>query len=63
MTLEEQVLLLLEENRLLRVRLSNQDKRIRELEEQLRKSKIHKDSSNSGKPPSSDLSRPIRNQN
>ena len=55
MNLEKQVLLLLEENRLLR-------ERIKELEEQLRKAMIHKNSFNSSKPPSSDISKPKRNQ-
>ncbi len=55
MTLKKQVLLLLEENKLLRERIS-------ELEELLRKAMIHINSSNSSKPPSSDISKPKRNQ-
>ncbi len=69
MTLQEQVLLLLEENKMLRkqIRLlqktvSEQAERIVVLEDLLRQSKIHKNSSNSGKPPSSDYFSPKRNQ-
>lgn len=69
MTLEEQVIELLEEvrdlkeiNRKLEQRISEQDIRIAELEEQLRQSKLHKNSSNSSKPPSTDIFSPKRNQ-
>jgi transposase len=62
MTLKEQVLLLLEENKLLQQTVTEQAERISVLEDLLRKSKIHKDSSNSGKPPSSDYFSSKRNQ-
>lgn len=90
MTLQEQVLLLIaenknlreenknlrEENKLLReiiikleeriagqeAHILKQDKRIAELEEELRKARISKNSGNSSKPPSSDISSLKRNQ-
>lgn len=62
MTLEEQVIHLQAENTHLRVIISNLEKRIAELEELLRKAKIFKNSSNSSKPPSSDISRLNQNQ-
>ena len=69
MTLEEQVILLIDENKKLREIISNlekhiqmQDKRISELEDSLRKSKINKHSGNSSKPPSSDIFNRNRNQ-
>ncbi len=69
MTLEEQVISLIAENKQLRDkisklerRISEQDKRILELEEQLRRAKLSKNSSNSSKPPSSDMFTPKRNQ-
>lgn len=76
MTLEEQVILLIGENTQLRsiisqlekhiaeqdIRISEQSKRITELEELLRQTKIFKNSGNSSKPPSSDISVPKRNQ-
>ena len=69
MTLEEQVIFLNAENNHLRniiVKLEkhilDQDARISALEELLRKSTISKNSSNSSKPPSTDISHPKRNQ-
>lgn len=76
MNLETQVKLLIAENKKLNERIKNleahiikqdllisqQSVRIAELEELLHKSKLHKDSSNSSKPPSSDMGRPKRNQ-
>ena len=69
MTLEEQVKVLLEEirelkeiNRRLEKRIAEQDMRIFELEDLLRKSRINKNSSNSSKPPSTDIFNPKRNQ-
>jgi len=76
MTLEEQVILLIAENKQLREiigilekHILEQDKqiqiqgtRIAELEEELRKAKLSKDSSNSSKPPSTDIANPKRNQ-
>ena len=62
MNLAKQFLLPLEEIRLLRLHVIEQDKRISELEELLRKAMIRINSSNSSKPPSSDISRPKRNQ-
>lgn len=62
MTLKEQVKLLLEENRILREIIAKLENRISELEELLCEAKIHKDSSNSSKPPSADISIPKRNQ-
>jgi transposase len=43
-------------------RVQEQEKRISELEEELRKTRIGKNSRNSSKPPSSDMSRPKRNR-
>ncbi len=62
MSLEEQVILLIAENKQLKEIISNLEKRIAELEEQLRRAKISKNSGNSSKPPSTDISRPGRNQ-
>ena len=76
MTLEEQVILLIEENKKLREiivilekhivaqdkQIQIQGRRISELEEELRKSRLSKNSSNSSKPPSSDIANPKRNQ-
>jgi transposase len=76
MTLEEQLIFLIAKNNELRnivtklekhiaeqdIHISKQDARIVELEELLRKSNITKNSSNSSKPPSSDISNPKRNQ-
>ncbi len=79
MGLEEQIILLLEENKELRDNnsklikriseleelhdiIAKQNIRISELEELLRKSKISKNSSNSSKPPSTDIAIPKRNQ-
>ena len=69
MTLDEQVIQLLEEirtlkeiNRNLEKRIAEQDLRISNLEEELRQSKIFKNSRNSSKPPSTDISNPKRNQ-
>jgi transposase len=62
MSSEEQIKLLKEEIALLREVIIKQERRISELEELLRKSKIYKNSSNSSKPPSSDIFNPKRNQ-
>ena len=69
MTLEEQVKALLEEIRILKEinkkleeRILIQDKRILDLEEELRQSKISKNSSNSSKAPSTDIFNQKRNQ-
>ncbi len=62
MTLEEQVILLIAENKQLRETINKLENRIADLEEQLRKAKLSKSSSNSSKPPSTDMSRPQRNQ-
>ena len=62
MTLEEQVIFLIAENKQLREIISKLENRIAELEELLRKAMISKNSSNSSKPPSSDISNPKRNQ-
>jgi len=59
---KEQISFLIEENRLLREIIVKLDGRIAYLEEQLRQSKVFKNSSNSSKPPSSDISNPKRNQ-
>ena len=69
MSLETLVEILIVENKQLKEIIKNleahiiqQSVRIAELEELLHKSKLHKDSSNSSKPPSSDMGRPKRNQ-
>jgi len=69
MTLEEQVLVLIAENKQLREKISNlenhilqQDNRISYLEEELRKARTRKNSSNSSLAPSTDISNPKRNQ-
>lgn len=62
MTLEEQVIFLIAENKQLREIISNLEKRIVFLEEELRKARTTKNSSNSSKPPSTDISTPNRNQ-
>lgn len=62
MNFKKQVRLLIDENRVLREIIRKLELRIAELEEELRKSKIPKDSSNSSKPPSSDISKPKRTQ-
>ena len=62
MTLEEQVIFLIAENKQLREIISNLEKRIAYLEEELRKAKTTKNSSNSSKPPSTDITIPKRNQ-
>lgn len=62
MSFEEQVILLIAENKQLKEIISNLERRIAELEEQLRKAKLSKDSSNSSKPPSSDIASPKKNQ-
>jgi transposase len=69
MSLKEQIILLQEENKLLREinaqlleRISQLESRIAELEELLRRAKLSKNSSNSSKPPSTDISNPKRNQ-
>jgi transposase len=62
MTLEEQVQFLLEENRTLKEIIRSQEKRIAELEDIIRKLQVYKNSSNSSKPPSTDISSPKRNQ-
>ena len=69
MTLEEQVISLIAENKQLREIIAIQARRIEilearviELEEQLRQTKQHKNSSNSSKPPSTDIFTPQRNQ-
>jgi transposase len=83
MTLEEQILILIAENKKLKEinkelesniikqekiisqqnkRIEEQDKRITELERLLHKAMLFKDSSNSSKPPSTDISTPKRNQ-
>ncbi len=62
MTLEEQVILLIAENIQLREIIFKLENRITELEELLRKAKLSKDSTNSSKPPSTDISSPNRNQ-
>ncbi len=62
MTLEEQVIFLIAENKQLREIISNLEKRIVFLEEELRKAMTIKNSSNSSKPPSTDISTPKRNQ-
>ena len=76
MTLEEQVILLIAEIKQLRniisklekseieqgIHILEQDARIRYLEEELRKARLNKNSSNSSMPPSQDISNPKRNQ-
>lgn len=62
MTHVEEIILLREENRLLRQLLIECQRRITELEDQLRKAGVSKNSSNSSKPPSTDISRPKRNE-
>lgn len=62
MALEEQVQGLLEEVRRLQAINKKLAKRIEYLEDELRKSKIHKNSNNSSKPPSTDMYKLKRNQ-
>jgi transposase len=62
MTLEEQVKFLLEENAFLKKTIQILEKRIADLEDIIRKSQVYKNSSNSSKPPSTDISSPKRNQ-
>jgi len=62
MTLEEQVIFLIAENKQLREIIIKLEKRIAYLEEELRKAKTNKNSSNSSLPPSTDISSPKRNQ-
>lgn len=62
MTLEEQVEFLIAENKQLKATIIKLEKRIDFLEEELRKAKTPKNSSNSSKPPSSDMFTPKRNQ-
>ena len=62
MTLQEEVIFLREENRLLREIIDKLEKRISVLEDELRRARHIKNSSNSSKPPSTDISAPKRNQ-
>jgi len=62
MTLEEQVIFLIAENKQLREIIIKLEKRIAYLEEELRKAKTKKNSSNSSLPPSTDITIPKRNQ-
>jgi len=62
MTLEEQVKFLLEENAFLKKTIQILEKRIADLEDIILKSQVYKNSSNSSKPPSTDISSPKRNQ-
>ncbi len=60
--LEEQLIHLQLENTYLKGIIVQLESRITELEDSLRKSKINKNSSNSSKPPSTDMFIPKRNQ-
>jgi len=62
MSSEEQIIILLEENKRLREIIRKLESRISYLEEELRKAKLKKDSSNSDKPPSTDITQASRNQ-
>jgi transposase len=61
MTQAEEIILLREEIELLRQIILKQAQRMTELEDQLRKALVTKNSSNSSKPPSTDISRPNHN--
>lgn len=62
MTIEEQLEILTLENKMLREQKMKLETRISELEDILRKASLHINSSNSSKPPSSDIYRPKRNK-
>jgi len=62
MTLEEQVIQLIAENKQLRAIIATQEICITKLKEEVRQLKLSKNSSNSSKPPSTDMFSPKRNQ-
>ena len=62
MTIEEQLEILTLENKMLREQNMKLETRISELEDILRKTSLHINSSNSSKPPSTDIYRPKRNK-
>jgi transposase len=62
MTIEEQLEILTLEITMLREKNMKLEARILELEDKLRKSSLHKNSSNSSKPPSTDIYSPKRNK-